>query len=354
MVETAMQAEIQQRVEALRVSGIAPLVVICLPTFNPPLSLLQRQLASIRAQTHTQWLCLISDDASTPEHLAALKQLLAEDARFVLAATSQRLGVYHNLERCLKLVPAAADFVALADQDDFWYPDKLARLLAAFRPKTKLVYSDLRVVNEAGQVLSESYWTTWRNNQTDLTELLFENTVTGAAALFRCELLRVALPFPGRVGNLYHDHWLACVALALGEVEFLAEPLYDYIQHGGNNVGYFSPPRSSWLALTRTAMQRLIAASGAQLAHIYEEKVLKPRDIARTILKQTAGTLPATKRAELERLAAIDNSWRKMGWLLVRGLRKLRHPSVGLPAEHYAAAALLWRRWQARQVNSPP
>ena len=42
------------------------------------------------------------------------------------------------------------------------------------------------------------------------------NTVTGAASLFRRELLDVALPFPDVPGKPFHDHWLACVALAIG------------------------------------------------------------------------------------------------------------------------------------------
>jgi len=346
MDEAAHQAEIQQRAASLLAGGAGPLVAICLPTFNPPLDLLRRQLDSLKAQTHRQWLAIIVDDSSAAEVQAALQNLIADEPRFVFIPGSQRLGVYHNVERCLRLVPPQAEFVALADQDDCWYPPKLERLLAACRGSAQLAYSDMRVVSATGELLAESYWTTWRNNQTDLTGLLFENTVTGAAALFHRELLPVALPFPPRVGNLYHDHWLACVALATGELKFIAEPLYDYVQHGGNDVGHYSPPRRSWLGLAQAALQRLALSSGSKLARIYDEKVDKPGTLARTLLSRAGEQIEPAKRAELERLAVVERSWLVAGWLLARGFRKLLRREVGLPAEHYAVAGLLWRRWR--------
>ena len=39
-------------------------------TYEPPLDLLARQLDSIRAQTHRNWVCVISDDCSGPERFA--------------------------------------------------------------------------------------------------------------------------------------------------------------------------------------------------------------------------------------------------------------------------------------------
>ena len=345
MSDGVLTAEIQRKAEALRTQTDAPLLVICLPTFNPPRELLRRQLDSIRVQTHRAWLCLICDDASTAEHRTVIRALLEDDERFVLALSDERRGVYHNVERCLELVPRQAEFVALADQDDRWYSQKLARLLNEFRhADTQLVYSDLRVVDEAGEVLAESYWTTWRNNQTDLVQLLFENTVTGAAALFRRSLLTTALPFPARVGHLYHDHWLACTALALGRIRFVPEPLYDYVQHHSNVVGHFSPVRRSWLRLATDALKRLATTPTAKLPKIYEEKVHKPGVIAQTLLHRAATSMAKSKCHELQQLAQMEESWAAARWLLRRGMRYLPQSRVGLPAELYALAALLWHK----------
>ena len=65
-----------------------------------------------------------------------------------------------------------------------------------------------------------------------IASLLIANTVTGAASLFRREVGELALPFPQPPGTQYHDHWVALVAMACGEIAYVDRPLYDYVQHG--------------------------------------------------------------------------------------------------------------------------
>ena len=43
-------------------------------TYNPPPGPAQRQIESIRAQTHGNWVCVISDDCSAPERFAAIQR----------------------------------------------------------------------------------------------------------------------------------------------------------------------------------------------------------------------------------------------------------------------------------------
>ena len=93
----------------------APLVAIALATYNPPAELLRAQLDSIRAQTHGNWVCVISDDCSDPEHFAELEEQVNGDPRFVVSRSPRRLGFYRNFERALALAPEDADFVAMSD-----------------------------------------------------------------------------------------------------------------------------------------------------------------------------------------------------------------------------------------------
>ncbi len=55
-------------------TGTGPRVAICMAAFNPPPDLLHRQLDSIRAQSHGNWVCLISDDRSDPERLRVARR----------------------------------------------------------------------------------------------------------------------------------------------------------------------------------------------------------------------------------------------------------------------------------------
>jgi glycosyltransferase involved in cell wall biosynthesis len=214
-----------------------PLVAICMTTYEPAMDLFQRQIGSIRAQTHNNWICVISDDCSSPERFAAMEKLLLDDTRFVLSRSPRRLRFYHNFERALSLAPAEAGYVAMADQDDNWHPDKLETLLREVGG-AQLVYSDARIVGTDGELIADTYWSVRRNNHRDLSSLLMANCVTGAASLFPRELLDYALPFPPGQFTHFHDHWVALTALALGDIAFVDRPLYDYTQHGEAVLGH--------------------------------------------------------------------------------------------------------------------
>ena len=83
-----------------------------------------------------------------------------------------------------------------------------ARAAARTIGGAQLVYSDARIVSPDGELVRPSYWTERRNNYTNFGSLLLANSVTGAASMFRRELLDDALPFPPRSPRAFHDHWL--------------------------------------------------------------------------------------------------------------------------------------------------
>ena len=193
-----------------------PLIAICMATYDPKLDLFRAQIASLREQTHENWICLVSDDCSRPDLYAGIRAELEGDERFILSQPDTRLGYYRNFERLLGLVPQEAELVALCDQDDRWHPDKLEALLQAVGPEVTLAYCDMNLVDESGKLLSPTYWTERRTNHTNMTSLMVANTITAAATLFPRRLLDYALPFPAPLGHAFHDHWLALVALATG------------------------------------------------------------------------------------------------------------------------------------------
>ncbi|MGO9754437.1 MAG: glycosyltransferase [Solirubrobacteraceae bacterium] len=331
-----------------------PLVAICMATHNPPRELLAAQLDSIRAQTHHNWVCCVSDDCSSPASFSMLAAALAGDPRFALSRAPRRLGFYHNFERALAMAPARAQFVALADQDDRWYPDKLTTLLAEIGD-APLIYSDARIVARDGRMLSDTYWSARRNNHTDLRSLLVANCVTGAASLLRRDLLDDALPFPPGQFAHYHDHWLGLVAACLGEIRFTRRPLYDYVQHGDASLGHATANQMRTLG---ERLRGLRTRSG-------HERIRKWRmhyfvDLARllvfaTVLQQRCGDRMAPrKRLTLERFLACDRSFAELLTLLWRGVRELTGTSETLGAEWMLFLALLWRRLLSASARELP
>lgn len=335
-------------------------IAICMTAYNPPLDLFRRQIESIKAQTLTDWTCVISDDGSQPASLRRMREIIKGDARFHLAPNESRLGFYRNFERCLSLVPAQVEFVALCDHDDYWHPDKLETLLSAFDEKTSLVYSDMNIIDGDGRLLSPTYWTTRPNNYRNFASLILANTITGAASMFPKNLLTYLLPFPERIGDAFHDHWIGCVALATGEVMYVDRPLYDYVQHSSNVLGHFAPAGGGAWKRLKGALKD--ARGGREslrrnLAHwqaVYFGDLLRLQVIAHTIKLRCADHLSKGKRRTLERIINADESTVSTAWLALRNLKRLGRVSETLGAERSLLRAILWKRAWALQSRLRP
>jgi glycosyltransferase involved in cell wall biosynthesis len=311
------------------------LIAVCMATFNPPEALLAAQCDSLRAQTDSGWICVISDDCSEPGAYTRLLALVGDDPRFIVSRSERRIGFYRNFERALAMAPPDSALVALCDQDDVWHPDKLA-VLRARLGSAQLVYSDMRLVDERGAVLRETLWQGRANNSDNLASMLVANTVTGAAALARAEIARRALPFPDSPGIEFHDHWLALTALASGSLAYVEEPLYDYVQHTGAILGKVvaEDQRRDWLAAIRMREWRAAYFLGYVPGQIR----------ARTLLLRCATDLTPRKRRALALYASADTSLLALAWLLARPLRQLSGRTETLGGEWGIAQGVIWRR----------
>jgi hypothetical protein len=332
----------------------APLVAICMAAFEPPLELFRRQVESIRAQSLSDWICVVSDDCSEPARCAEMRAVLDGDPRFVLSRSERRLGFYHNFERALELAPRDARYVALADQDDVWNPDKLATLVREIRD-AELVYSDQRIVAPDGRRIADSYWQQRENNHGSLLSVLVANCVTGAASLFPRALLDDALPLPPAQFTHFHDHWIAVTALALGDIRYVDRPLYGYVQHEQATLGHATATRQTrlrerWYSLRKGVRERIrlwrmhYFIDACRLLHFA------------TVLEMRCGDRMAPrKRRVVERFLRADRSAAPVPALFARGARELarRRPQT-LGAEWMLAYAFGWRRLVGATARDRP
>jgi glycosyltransferase involved in cell wall biosynthesis len=330
-----------------------PLVAICMATYEPAIDMFQRQIDSIRAQTHRNWICVISDDCSSPERFAAMQKALAGDARFVVSRSPRRLRFYHNFERALSLAPADADYVAMSDQDDYWHPDKLEVLLGKIGD-AKLVYSDARIVGSDGELIADTYWSLRRNNHSDLSSLLMANCVTGAASLFPRDLLDYALPFPPRQFTHFHDHWVALTALALGEIAFVDRPLYDYLQHGEAVLGH---ARANQITALRQRLDSLRTLHKNPRERVGRWRMRFFVDCCRlmqfgTVLKMRCGDrMTAAKRRAIDRFMRAERSPLALWDLGRRAARELVGRPETIGAELGLLLAFAWRHMLVASIR---
>lgn len=218
-------------------------VGIILATYNPPIEFFQKQIYSIQNQTWQNWICHIVDDFSAPESQADIKKIVGDDSRFICHFHDRNLKHYYNFERGLQYCAQDTTITAFSfcDQDDIWEADKLEISLKKLRSEQAvLVHSDLQLIDSQDQTIHLSTWDfEGRKPEAATIELLLlRNVVTGCSLLFCSSLLPKILPFPNQddVG-WHHDWWVALVAMQMGKIIHIRQPLIRYRLHNSNTVG---------------------------------------------------------------------------------------------------------------------
>lgn len=261
-------------------------IFVLLPLYNGA-RFLRPQLDSILAQSFDNTVILCRDDGSrddSPNIVADYARRYPE--RFVLLHDSLgNLGARGSfsclMEEALRLSEAAphtgcTSYFALADQDDLWHPQKLARLLDEMlslethhTSVPALVHGDLRVVDENAQEMAPSM-AAYQGLRPDLNSLaaqLMSNTVTGCTALMNRALVELSTPVPPAA--IMHDWWISLVASAFGRRVYLEEALADYRQHGNNTIG-----AKEWTQRHRYRMKPGLAALPKNIYHVMRVVVI--------------------------------------------------------------------------------
>ncbi|MGO4105224.1 glycosyltransferase family 2 protein [Leifsonia sp. YAF41] len=304
-------------------------VSVALCTYNGA-RFVAEQVLSILGQTQAVDEIVVSDDGSTDDTLliveATVSHWRAEHPGRLLGLRVLRnvtpLGVTANFEQAL--AACAGDLLALSDQDDLWHPQRIELMVAEFarRPELLLLNTEARLVDENGRPLGQNLLDTLGVSDVDreavhagraIDTLLRRNIVTGATTMLRRELFERARPFPA---SWVHDEWLAIVAAATGEMDFLDEPLLDYRQHSANQIGASSLGAAGKIGRLKAPR----AARNARLlarATVFQERAggLMPQPSAETLAKVEAkhahelmrSGLPASR---IRRISPVARAWR--------------------------------------------
>ena len=291
---------------------------VVMAVYRPDRSLLERQVRSLQQQEVADWTCVVGIDGHDPETHRFVRDLLADDARFSVHHFGDNVGVYRHFERLLALLPLAeVGWVALADQDDDWYPEKLTLLLPVLTsPGVTAVVGRARVVADG----RPTHVTERRVG--DFASTLLINHVTGSLAVFRADVVAASLPFPPGNDDAIHDHWLAVCAAARGRIVQADAVVQDYVQHGGNVIGEsgrhtfrdaldglraaggplrlvdeYVGGRWAWrMQMARTSRERHVPADAVRMAEAVAAGRLRPviaRAVARGVARREVTVLEA-------------------------------------------------------------
>jgi len=190
---------------------------------------IEEQVQSVLAQTYRIQELIVVDDGSTDNTCIIIEALAQKDHRIRLHRNPVNLGFSANFEKALLL--ANTETIAIADQDDYWHPEKLERMMHHWRADVPLMYCDsVRFTDRIPLHLVPNK----KNRKLEGTDpkcIAMFNTISGHAMLIRKSLLEKALPIPPKV---YYDWWLAMVAMCNGSVQFLPEILVYQRAHDQN------------------------------------------------------------------------------------------------------------------------
>lgn len=211
-------------------------VQILMSTYNGE-KFLREQIDSILSQTYDNIELLIRDDGSSDNTVGILQEY-AEKYENVNVFCGQNLGAANSFFELLQCANEQCDYFALADQDDIWLPEKIAKAINKLQQGEKthpLLYCSRYVlVNELLEEMQMSI------KQIDIRpsfgNALVENCAAGCTFVFTRELwfkLKEYTP----MNAIMHDWWIYLVATFFGSVIFDHAGYILYRQHSSNTIG---------------------------------------------------------------------------------------------------------------------
>lgn len=192
-----------------------PLVTVIIPTHNRA-ELLERALNSVLEQTWENLEIVVVDDASDDETPQLLGKLSAQHAHLKVvrnktskkAATSRNIAIQH----------ANGEFITGLDDDDYWRPTRVERLMEEFEEGFSAVCSYDRMVMDDREVV-------WKKpSMITLDDLLYYNRV-GNQVLTKKEYLEQVGGYDESLPSAQdYDLWIRLVQ-KFGPIHTVPSPL---------------------------------------------------------------------------------------------------------------------------------
>lgn len=240
------------------------------------------QLSSLATQSHRDWSLMVGDDRSSDNSAEIIHDFaMAHPNVPVRLFPGPNKGFQSNFLSLLQKVSPSAAFVAFADQDDVWKPNKLKAAIAALTkmPKDKpALYCGRTEVSDANlQVCARSPLFVRRPSfQNALVQSLAGgNTMVMNAAAAKA--LKAA--YNPQRPPVSHDWWAYQIVSGLGgNVLFDPVPHVIYRQHRRNLVGAGVGVRAKVHRLVRLSKGDLKRYSDINIAALYSARDLFTRD----------------------------------------------------------------------------
>jgi glycosyltransferase involved in cell wall biosynthesis len=202
-------------------------VSVVVPTYNYG-RFLPDALESLRKQTYPDWECIVVDDGSTDDTMAAVRAAAANDGRVRYVSQANRGP---SAARNRGIVESVGDYIQILDADDLLPPSKLEAQVHMMEtdPLTGIVYSDARFFEDSTMDLLRYRVPGPRPSTTPgtpsldplLRALIHSNIMVVEGPLIRRSAIATVGPFEESLTRMEDwQYWLRC---ALAGVRFVAD-----------------------------------------------------------------------------------------------------------------------------------
>lgn len=201
---------------------------------------LTEQLASFRAQSHTEWKVWVSDDGSTDNtHAVLSSHLQAWGADRLAINCGPRKGFSANFMSLICRDEIFAEYYAMSDQDDIWCEDKLERAvrwLESVPPDVPALYcTRTELVDDLGDKLGFS---PLFSRPPTFANAIVQNIAGGNTMVFNNAARDLLKAAGAHVQVVAHDWWAYIVISGCGgKVFYDPKPSLLYRQHAENLIG---------------------------------------------------------------------------------------------------------------------
>lgn len=215
---------------------------VALCTYNGS-KFIEQQINSILNQTTKVDEIIVCDDKSTDATVSILKEIQVTNPCIVIIENEINLRSTKNFEKAIQL--CSGDYIFLADQDDLWNTEKVAKTLAIFNENLTAegVFTNADLIDDNGIKLSNK--TIWDSvfffekemqKPIDFVDIIFKNgnIVTGATLCIKKEVKSFIFPFSK--DNL-HDEWIASLLAFKNTLYYSSENLISYRIHNNQQIG---------------------------------------------------------------------------------------------------------------------
>lgn len=186
------------------------LISIITPVYNGE-DFLDRSIKSVLSQTYQNWELLLIDDGSEDDSARIIERYL-EDDRIKFLKNDSNSGI--SATRNKGINNSSGECIALLDQDDEWFPDKLqkqVKVLNGLGYDYGLIYSNLEVRFDNGDVTERKKEIEPKSTIIENLELmLLRNLISSPTVLIRKEVLDEVGLFDDSIkwGGDDYDLWI--------------------------------------------------------------------------------------------------------------------------------------------------